>query len=145
MLEALSRAIFERDVGRLDARTAGKFGWKVVTAEYPILDVIFEHETAAPLRVRLTCDDWNDVPPSVELLDASGVHLSTPPPNVGGIFHPGPHAQTGRPFVCMRGIREYHTHESHISDAWANYQRQPGNDLLGLVNQLWRGWKRAVK
>lgn len=145
MLEALSRAAFERDIGRLDARTVAKYGWKILVARYPVFDVIFEHETAAPLRVRLICDDWDDLPPSVELLDAAGTYLTTPPPNVGGVFHPGPHRNTGRPFVCMRGLREYHTHESHVSDHWANYRGQSGNDILGLVAQLWRAWKRAVK
>ena len=145
MLEALSRAAFERDVGRLDARMASSYGWTVVKAEFPVFDVVFQHDTAAPLRVRLTCQDWDDIPPSVELLDAEGRHMTTPPPNAVGIFHPGPHQSTGRPFVCMRGIREYHTHESHVGDHWSNYRGQDGNDILGLAVQIWRAWKRAVK
>jgi hypothetical protein len=145
VLEALSKAAFERDVGRLNSRTAQKYDWTVVTAQYPVFDVIFNHTTAAPLRVRFTCDDWDDRPPSTELLDEAGVHLTTPPPNVVGIFHPGPHHRTGHPFVCMRGTREYHTHESHVSDDWANYRGQDGNDILGLTVQIWRAWKRAVK
>jgi hypothetical protein len=145
MLEALSRAAFERDVGRLDRRTAEKFGWTVVTAEYPVLDVSFKHATAAPLRLRFTCTDWDELPPSIELLDAAGKHLTAPPPHVGSVFHPGPHASTGRPFVCMRGSREYHTHESHLTDYWSNYRGKPGIDLLGILGQLWRAWKRSVR
>jgi hypothetical protein len=145
MLEVISRAAFERDVGRLDRRTAGKFGWKVVTAEFPILDVIFEHASAAPLRLRLTCDDWDELPPSIAILDATGNHLASPPPNVGSVFHPGPHRHTGRPFVCMRGAREFHTHESHETDHWSNYRGKSGMDLLGILSQLWRAWKRAVR
>lgn len=145
MLEAISRSAFERDVGRLDHRTASKFGWKVVKVEYPVLDVIFEHPTAAPLRLRMTCDDWDELPPSIELLDAAGSHLAAAPPNVGNVFHPGPHRHTGRPFVCMRGTREYHTHESHLTDYWSNYRGKSGMDLLGILSQLWRAWKRAVR
>lgn len=145
MLEALSRAAFDRDVSRLTARTAAKYGWKVITATYPVFDVLFEHATARPFRVRLTCDNWDDQPPSIDLLDASGAYLSVVPPHVGNVFNPSAHRNTGRPFVCMRGAREYHTHESHTSDYWANYRGQEGNDLLGLVAQLWRAWKREVK
>lgn len=145
MLEALSRAAFDRDVGRLTDRTAAKYGWKVITAIYPVFDVLFEHASATPFRVRLTCDNWDDQPPSIELLDGSGAYLSAVPPHGGQVFNPGPHRHTGRPFVCMRGAREYHTHESHVSDYWTNYRGQEGNDLLGLVAQLWRAWKRVVK
>lgn len=145
MLEALSRVAFERDVGRLDRRTAEKFGWTIVTAEYPILDVIFNHATAMPLRLRLTCVDWDELPPSIELLDAAGQHLDKAPPHAGNVFHGGPHPSTGKPFVCMRGSREYHTHPNHLTDYWANYRGKSGIDLLGILSQLWRAWKRSVR
>jgi hypothetical protein len=144
VLEALSRASFDRDVGRIDTRSARMYGWTIVEASYPILDVVFNHAVAAPLRLRLTCTDWDELPPSIELLAADGQHLSTAPPNVGGVFHPGPHPITGRLFVCMRGAREYHTHFSHLADLWDNYRGKPGNDLAGIVVQLWRAWKRSV-
>jgi hypothetical protein len=145
MLEALSRAAFDRDVGRLDRRMADKFGWEVVTTRFPVLDVIFRHSTATPLRLRFTCADWDELPPSIELLSADGSHLTAPPPHLGGVFHPGPHPNTGRPFVCMRGALEYHTHPSHLNDQWWNYRGKPGIDLLGILSQLWRAWKRAVR
>ena len=144
MLEALSRANFERDVGGIDARSARRLGWSVLNATYPVLDVLFGHAIAAPLRLRLTCDDWDELPPAIELLGAGGAHLAVAPPCLTSQFHPGPHRYTGRPFVCMRGAREYHTHESHVTDLWDNYRGQPGMDLGGIVHQLWRVWKRAV-
>ncbi|MGC1863981.1 MAG: putative metal-binding protein [Methylocystis sp.] len=144
MLELLSQAAFERDVGRLDRRTAAHRRWTVVQAEYPTLDVIFGHTVAAPLRIRSTCVDWDDMPPSVELLEVDGSHLRRTPPSVGNIFHPGPHPSTGRPFVCMRGTREFHTHSSHLGERWDGYRGQSGMDLLGILDQIWRAWKRAV-
>jgi hypothetical protein len=144
MLEALSRATFGRDMKRLDPRAAEKWGWKIVTTDYPVFDVSFTHATAAPLRLRLLYKDWDELPPVIELLDAGGNPLSTQPPNVGGVFHPGPHPNTGRPFVCMRGAREYHTHFSHVGDLWDNYRGKSGLDLPGIVLQLWRAWKKAV-
>lgn len=144
VLEQLSRAKFEGDVRRLSTRTVAHRGWAVVTAEYPILDVVFGHATAEPLRIRMTCDQWNDLPPSIELLSASGVHLTSAPPSVGSIFNGSAHPSTGRPFVCMRGSREFHTHSSHLGERWDGYRGKSGMDLLGILEQLWRGWKRAV-
>ena len=144
MLEQLSRVAFEEDFGRLDPRTTAHRGWEVNEAVYPTFDVTFTHPTAKPLRLRLTCIDWNDLPPSVELLDVTGAPVTQAPPCVGGIFHPGPHPITGRYFVCMRGTREYHTHFSHVGEAWDSYRGRPGLDLLGILHQIWHGWKRAV-
>lgn len=144
MLEQLSRAKFEGDVGRLSARTVAHRAWTLVSTEYPILDVIFGHAKAEPLRIRMLCDQWNDLPPSIELLSASGAYLRSAPPNVGSIFNGSAHPSTGRPFVCMRGSREFHTHPSHLGERWDGYRGRPGMDLLGILEQLWRGWKRAV-
>jgi hypothetical protein len=142
VLEAISRSLFEAEMARLDARTLAHRAWTVVTAEFPVFDVIFGHQ-ATPLRVRFDCTDWNDLPPSVALLHADGRFLTTVPATTTNIFNGGPHPLTGRPFICMRGIREFHTHESHLAERWENYRGQPGNDLLGLISQIWRAWKGA--
>lgn len=144
MLEALSRAAFERDVGRIDARSARLNDWTILSADFPVLDVLFNHPTASPLRLRLTCSDWDELPPSIGLLDATGQPLTTAPPCVGSVFNSSAHPNTGRPFVCMRGAREYHIHPSHTSDRWDNYRGTSGMDLGGIIFQLWRAWKKAV-
>jgi hypothetical protein len=144
VLEALSRAAFDRDVRRIDARSTRMYDWTIVEASYPIFDIVFNHTRATPLRLRLTCTDWDELPPSIELLDEQGKHLGTAPPNVGSVFNGSAHPITGRPFVCMRGAREYHTHFSHTSDLWDNYRGQSGMDLAGIALQLWRAWKRSV-
>jgi hypothetical protein len=144
VLEALSKAVFDRDVAQIDRRSARMRDWTIIEASYPVLDVVFNHPSAAPLRLRLQCDDWDELPPSIQLLSKDGQPLAAPPPNVGGVFHPGPHPATGRPFVCMRGARQYHTHFSHTTDLWDNHRGQSGNDLGGIVFQLWQAWKRSV-
>ncbi|MBZ9959302.1 putative metal-binding protein [Mesorhizobium sp. BR1-1-14] len=144
MLEALSRAAFDRDIGRIDRRSAQMYRWSILESSFPILDVLFDHTTAAPLRLRLNCTEWDELPPAIELLDSTGRHLNTAPPNGGGVFNGGPHPNTGRPFVCMRGAREYHVHSSHTTDLWDNYRGVSGMDLGGIVLQLWRAWKRSV-
>ena len=145
MLEALSRAAFEADVARLDKTAVKRWGWNVVSSEYPVFDVIFDHATAAPLRLRLDCRQWSELPPSIELLQADGTLVTAAPPAVGGVIHPMHHPQTGRYFICMRGAREYHTHPSHLSESWSNYRGTPGNDLVGIVTQIYRAWKKAVR
>lgn len=144
MHKALSKAAFDRDVGRIDARSARMYDWTILEDAYPTLEVLFNHPSAAPLRLRFGCTDWDELPPTIELLDGDGKHLATAPPNVGNVFNGGNHPNTGRPFVCMRGAREYHTHSSHTSDLWDNYRGTSGMDLGGIVVQLWRAWKRSV-
>ncbi|MBP2510290.1 hypothetical protein J2855_003943 [Agrobacterium tumefaciens] len=145
MLKVLSKAEFDRDIGRLDDRTAKKFGWRVIASTFPVFDVVFEHATARPIRLRLKCEDWDDLPPSIEILNEDGTYAIEAPPHAGSVFNGSAHPSTGRIFVCMRGAREFHTHPSHLNELWANYRGQPGIDLLGLVSQLWRAWKRTVR
>jgi hypothetical protein len=45
----------------------------------------------------------------------------------------------------MRGAREYHTHGSHVNDAWASYRQQDGMGIVGILMQLAAVWRRDVK
>jgi hypothetical protein len=152
MLRELSKAAFDRDVGRLDSRLVRRRNWAILQAEYPVLDVVFRHGGAAPLRLRFTCDDWDEQPPAIELLREDGSVVQPSSAEDGGmfsrgksIFNPGGHPITGKPFVCMRGSREFHTHSGHSAEVWDNYRGRSGNDLLGLLDQLWRTWKGSIQ
>jgi hypothetical protein len=138
--EALARANFVRDVELLSVQFLRSRGWTVHEASFPVLDVTFESEK--PLRVRLQCDDWNDLPPSVQLLNPDGSEWTAALPHP--TFHLDKHPTTGRPFICMIGSREYHTHTSHISDHWANYKNQDGMNLPGLLDRFNRAWRKAM-
>lgn len=154
MLEALSRGAFERELARLDKRVVARRNWTVLSAQFPVFDVVFNHATRAALRLRFICDGWDDEPPLIEIMTAGGQVIPSQRPAghpheyvfAGGmsIFNSGPHERTGRPFICMRGSREYHNHSGHRTDHWDNHRGQSGNSLLGLVEQLWRVWKRAA-
>ena len=39
----------------------------------------------------------------------------------GALCH-GEHPVLRRPFACLRGLREYHAHPSHVGDNWDNYR-----------------------
>jgi hypothetical protein len=146
MNETASRLRFDKDVGTMGDRLLGVRGWKLYTKEFPVLDVGFQAEGRTELRVRLVATNWNDEPPSVELLDKDGNYLTGPkiPQNSGNVFHTDNHHLTGRPFVCMAGAREYHTHSSHTGDLWDNYKRRGGYDLGGIMTQLWHVWKKCT-
>jgi Predicted metal binding domain len=113
--------------------------WEINLVEYPIVDITVSAKRS--LRLRLTCDGWNDVPPSAELLDKEGNILTGAP---GGIFNASNHPTTGKPFICMVGFREYHTHPSHVPDSWENYRGVEGYRLLALLDQVARAWRKAV-
>ena len=48
----------------------------------------------------------------------------------------GDHPQTHRPFLCLRGIREYHEHPQHSGDDWLLYR--PTMNLFSIVMSVWR-------
>lgn len=140
MHETLSRLNFDGDAEFLTEQLARVHGWTIHSKAYPVIDVTFHGSRS--LRVRLTCDDWPEKPPSAELMDANG----NPPLGLpGGVFHQDLHPETKKPFVCMRGFREYHTHSSHLTDHWETYKGQDGMNLPGLLAQLSHAWKKATQ
>lgn len=48
----------------------------------------------------------------------------------------GDHPTTHQPFLCMRGIREYHEHPQHSGDDWLLYRNDMS--LFSMVMSLWR-------
>jgi hypothetical protein len=140
--ELLSRSLFEKEA-EVIRRLAELRGWTVFTIEYPIIDLGFSGEGRPDLRVRMACDNWNELPPSVQLLSLEGSFLSSLPKGPSGIFNNGAHPVTGRPFICMRGIREYHVHPSHTGDAWENYKGKEENSLAGILTQIWHAWRKS--
>jgi hypothetical protein len=141
--EAVSRRLFEASVTMLTSDVCESRGWRIVTAAYPILAVEFAAPGRVPMRVRLSCDEWDTLPPSVTFHSTDGAALATLPTSPGSQFNNSAHPSVGRPFLCMAGSREYHTHTSHLGDLWDNYKARPGYDLGGLLTQIWRAWQRA--
>lgn len=46
------------------------------------------------------------------------------------------HPTTGKPFLCLRGIREYHEHPQHSGDEWLLYRTEIS--LFSIVMSMWR-------
>lgn len=46
------------------------------------------------------------------------------------------HPATHKPFLCVRGIREYHNHPQHSGDEWLLYRESMG--MFAIAMTLWR-------
>jgi putative metal binding uncharacterized protein len=142
MHKAAAKALFDRQAGFQPDLLAER-QWEVLSKEFPILQVVFNSAARMPLHLRLSCPDWNDLPPSIALLDLEGRYLSVIPRDPGGVFNPGPHPTTGKPFICMRGALEYHIHPSHVNDPWEQLRGRSAYDLGGILTQVWHAWRKA--
>jgi len=140
-----AKALFDVALALLDPRAVAARGWVIHAKSFPTLDMSFRDPARQELRLRLDCDNWNDSPPSVSLLAPDGSYLTALPTLRPGspIFNGSAHPRTGRPFVCMIGIREYHEHPSHLNELWANYKTRDNYTLGNIIEQLWNGWWRV--
>lgn len=115
-------------------------GWHLYAIAFPVLDVGFRVANEVRIRIRMLCGQYNDEPPSIELLNPAGAYLASVTPDPGGVFNVSAHPATGRPFICMRGSREYHIHPSHVADRWDAIRDQ--YTLGHVLTQVWRAWRR---
>lgn len=144
MHPAAAKALFDADVATLSPALAKRRAWTIHSLEFPLVDCSFTATNRTPLRLKLTCDDWNELPPEISLHNADGTLLITPLQNPTSIFHPSPHPVTNRLFICMKGTREYHTHPSHVSDPWENLRGHSSYSIGGIITQIWNGWLKGA-
>ena len=144
MHPAAARALFEQEVLTLNSELARRRQWVFHARDYPLIDCTFEAVGRTPLRLRLNCEDWNDLPPAISLHAADGALLTTPMTNPTNVFHPGPHPTTQQLFICMRGSREYHTHPSHLGDPWESIKGHSSYTLGGILTQIWNAWQKGA-
>lgn len=120
-------------------------GWLVLRTAYPEFVLAVRHRATGRVRVfRFVFDGWNSQPPSLSFLDGETFEElpgSLWPTDGQGHWHatgwqPAGGQATQRPFMCMVGIREYHTHTSHVTDDWEKYKNESGFDLGGIVSRV---------
>lgn len=143
MHPAASQALFEEETKHFSQALCQRRGWVLHTLAYPVINLSYTAPGRTPLRLAFTCDNWNELPPSIRLETPDGAPLHKLSPNPTGVFHAGPHHLTNLPFVCMRGSREYHTHPSHVSDAWEPLRGTPNYDVGGIITQIWNAWLKG--
>ncbi|PKH37236.1 Predicted metal binding domain-containing protein [Nocardioides alpinus] len=54
------------------------------------------------------------------------------------------HPETGMAFLCIPGIREYHSHPQHNGDDWLLHRGLHEGDLAVLCDRIWRRMARNV-
>ena len=142
MDKAVSRRKFEAEVGALQTDEAAGFvcakGWRLVSTTYPILAVVLRHRCSGrEIEFRFACDDWDDLPPSLSLHDPDdGRELPWAEwPKEEWVVHES-HPSTRKPFLCLPGIREYHTHSSHLRDKWEGDRLRDSYRLRGIVDRV---------
>jgi hypothetical protein len=143
---AVSEKKFNRELGVLRGDgngfvTAG--GWELATANCPELSVVFTHpRSKRRVGFRFLFDGWDEQPPSLALFDPE-TKAELPwekwPQGVWAIGNP--HPTTGKPFLCLPGIREYHTHSSHLTDYWHNYKAKGSYTIGFILHRVWQRFK----
>jgi hypothetical protein len=132
---------FDREVEHISTLAAGftvLADWKVIEAVYPVLAIVFTHpRTFRCVGFHFQCDGWDGIPPSLTLFDPETQEelLWGKWPQNGwpaGQTHP----DTGKPFLCLPGLREYHAHPSHQNDPWDNLKGKASYSLLYLVHRV---------
>ncbi len=68
MNEAASKALFTAAVESLPEELLTLRDWTINSKDYPVLDVSFVKEGHKG-RVKMRCDDWDELPPSIVFLD----------------------------------------------------------------------------
>ena len=139
----LAKTRFDADLAGVTEELCQMRGWTVFAREYPIFDVGFRSAGGVSLRIRMECENWSEQPPAIALQNWEGGHLASAPASSTGIFNGSAHRYTGRPFVCMKGSREYHNHESHVSDPWSALSERADYRLGEIATQIWNGWRKA--
>ena len=108
--------------------------------------LVFARTPLGPLvvaSVRLNFDNYDLWAPSLVFTDpltreplAPGVMPSVPAWDVretpARLLTPGPHLEHGRAFLCVPGIREYHSLAEHSGDHWLRY-RGTGRGTLDVI------------
>jgi hypothetical protein len=101
--------------------------------------------------IRLEYDNFDLWPPSVTLVDPFTRQPTLPlvqaPDEVNGevrdVLVSG-HPVTGLPFLCLPGVREYHTHPQHSGDDWLLHRNAGAGNLTVICERVWRRMARNV-
>ena len=143
MDRAVSIRKFESEIRSLSTEAAAYAslrGWNIVVTTYPVLAVVFRHSRSTrEIEFRFTCDDWDELPPGLSLHHPNGGEELTWAewPRGGWDAHQA-HTSTGKPFLCLTGLREYHTHQSHLGNKWENYRLSGSYRLRDIVDRVHR-------
>lgn len=100
--------------------------------------------------IRLTYDNYDVWPPSLEFIDPRTGDPASPPVQALDRFEEGVRnallvdPEAGRPFICVPGVREYHSHPQHSGDDWLLHRNSGAGKLAVVCDIVWRRMARNV-
>lgn len=101
--------------------------------------------------VRLDYENYDLWPPSLTFIDAFTRAPAMPPVRAFLQTTEGlrdvlinAHPETGLPFICLPGIREYHRHPQHSGDDWLLHRPAREGSLSTICERLWHLMARNV-
>lgn len=159
---AINLAKFNQQVERWNASADvyARRGWLLLSVGDLSVEVGFLRNVAMGPRtipVMTACvriDYWNfDLwAPSVTFLDPITREPTAPPVRAPDRTDAGEvrdalidqHPTTLQPFLCLPGIREYHTHPQHSGDDWLLHRHLHAGDLVVICERIWRRMSRNV-
>jgi hypothetical protein len=101
--------------------------------------------------VRIDFTNYDLWAPSVRFIDARTREPAAPTVRAPFMTDAGPrdalvdgHPETGRPFLCLPGIREYHNHPQHTGDDWLLHRVSGAGRLAVICERIWQRMVRTV-
>jgi len=143
---AVSERKFNRELELLRGDASGFVtagGWEIASATFPGLSVIFPHpRSKRRVGFGFQFASWDELPPSLALFDPeTKAELPWDKWPQGAWAVGNPHPTTGKPFLCLPGIREYHIHSSHVTDYWDNYKAKGTYTIPCILHRVWQRFK----
>lgn len=160
----ISRRKFQRELELwLASNVRHERGWLLLAhdRDTPFVEVAFLARVSTstgsgPLpvvvcAVRLTYENYDLWPPSLTFIDAFTRKPSKPHVRAFMPSEDGPrdalidgHPETGLPFLCFAGVREYHSHPQHSGDSWLLHRAAREGSISTVCDRVWRFMARNV-
>lgn len=134
-------------------------GWLLLGANELEVDVAFVAQVAVgeltlpviTTTIRLNFDNYDLWPPSLTFIDPMTGLPALPVVNAPERNERGDprnvllgHPITKQPFLCLPGLREYHSHPQHSGDDWLLHRTSSQGRLAVICDRVWRRMARNV-
>ena len=152
----LSLMKFDREISefRADEAQLRNQGCFLVSASWPMATVLIlppkAYPLSIPIAVQFDYTNYDATPPSVRIVNPfTGRLLMMREILIQLLYRMSPSGSSvgnylqavsadDVPFLCVRGVREYHDHPLHSGDPWDLYRASGGGGLMRITNIILR-------